>query len=267
MRRTSHISGRHAVSLCALILGSAVAGEGCAADDENPAKKPGEAAAACTSTREYFTTQIYGKAMQTCLGCHSPGGSAEAKGAKFKMYRETWPDFVSANLDLMRDYAKLEVDDIPVLLLKPLGERDHGGGAVLKSDSEEYKTLSAFVDELRRGEEKKCDGDGQLGVELLTNKATARKAAITLAGRYPTDAELGGVEKDEGLREFILKLTNEELFYDRLREIWNDALLTERGVDAGIESAYNNAPWLHNDRYPQYSPEVRTWTSASVSVP
>src|SRR5699024_6369112 len=133
-----------------------------------------------------------------------------------------------------------------------------GGGAVLKADSEEYKLLSTFVDELRR-EERKCDGDGQLGVQLIGNKATARKAAITLAGRYPTDEELAAVATDQGLADFILKLTNEELFYDRLREIWNDALLTERGVDAGVESAFNNAPWLHNDNYPQYTPETRSW--------
>jgi len=264
MRTSSQrISGRHAVSLCALVLGSVVAGGGCASEDENPGKD-GASGAACTSTREYFTTQIYGKAMQSCIGCHSPGGVAETKGAKFKIYRETWPDFVSANLDAMRDYAKLEVEDIPLLLLKPLGERDHGGGAVLKEDSEDFKLLSAFVDELRR-EERKCDGDGQLGVQLIGNRATARKAAITLAGRYPTDDELASVATDQGLADFVVKLTNEELFYDRLREIWNDALLTERGVDAGVETAYNNAPWLHNDSYPQYTPETRSWTSASVT--
>jgi hypothetical protein len=269
MRRTSQQARKvgsrtRAVSLCALVLGSTV-GAGCAAeDDENPARNAASSPA-CVSTREYFTTQIYGKAMQACIGCHSPGGVADAKGAKFKIYRETWPDFVSANLDGMRDYAKLEIEDIPVLLLKPLGERDHGGGAVLKPDSEDYKALSAFVSELRSGEEKKCDGDGQLGVQLIGNKATARKAAITLAGRYPTDEELSAASTDAGLTEFVIKLTNEELFYDRLREIWNDALLTERGIDAGIETAYNNAPWLHDDDYPQYTVDTRNWTSASVT--
>jgi hypothetical protein len=249
-------------AFCALVLGSAF-GAGCSSEDLDD--EGGGGGAACTSTREYFTSQIYGKAMQTCIGCHSPGGIAETKGAKFKIYRETWPDFVSANLDSMRDYAKLEIEDTPVLLLKPLGERDHGGGAVLKSDSEDYKALSAFVASLRAGEDKKCDADNQLGVELIGNRSAARKAAITLAGRYPTDEELKSAETDAGFADFVVKLTNEELFYDRLREIWNDALLTERGVDAGIESAYNNAPWLHNDNYPQYTADTRGWTSASVT--
>ncbi|HVH43983.1 MAG TPA: hypothetical protein VM925_16640 [Labilithrix sp.] len=261
---TGGIARGHAGPLCALFLSTAALGAGCASEESDSLTKRGSAAA-CTSTREYFTTQIYGKAMQSCLSCHSPGGVAETKGAKFKIYRETWPDFVSANLDSMRDYAKLEIDDVPVLLLKSRGERDHGGGAVLTESSDDYKTFSAFVHELRRGEERKCDGDGQLGVQLIGNGATARKAAITLAGRYPTDQELAGVATDEGLDAFVLALTNEELFYDRLREIWNDALLTERGLDAGIETSYNNAPWLHDDSYPQYTSETRTWTTASVT--
>jgi hypothetical protein len=192
-------SGSSAWLLFATVFAVAVgAGQGCASSEGEGGGGNDEPAALCTSTREYFTTQIYGKAMQGCIGCHPPGGVAETKGAKFKIYRETWPDFVSANLDLIRDYAKLEIDNTPVLLLKPLGERNHGGGAVLRPESEDYKTFSAFVNELRRGEEKKCNGDGQLGVSLLENRATARKAAITLAGRYPTDAELAASETSRG---------------------------------------------------------------------
>src|SRR5262249_19561880 len=125
--------------------------------------------------------------------------------------------------------------------------------------------LTSFVKTLREGTEQTCDGDGQLGVELIDNKTNARKAAITLAGRYPTDDEFNSVGTEQGLDAFVTKLTNEELFYDRLREIWNDALLTERGLDASIGSAFFNAPYLYDDRYPQYSPDVRNWTTASVT--
>jgi hypothetical protein len=265
-RTTSWISGR-AWMLGVLVGCTAFAGVGCG-DDENPdAKKagPGGAAEACVSTREFFTTEIYGKVMQPCLGCHSPGGTAEAKGAKFKMYRETWPDFVTANLDAIRDYAKLEIEDTPLIIMKPLGQRNHGGGPVYKETDEAFKVYTKFINDIRNGQEKVCDGDGQLGVQLIDNKATARKAAITLAGRYPTDAEFGAVTTEPGLDEFIIKLTNEELFYDRLREIWNDALLTERGVDAGLGQSFNNAPYLFDDNYPQYTTDARTWTSMSLT--
>ncbi|MBX3231438.1 MAG: DUF1592 domain-containing protein [Labilithrix sp.] len=217
------------------------------------------------STREYFTAQVYGKAMVTCASCHTPGGAAEQRGAKFKMYRDTYPDFVSANLNALRQYARLEVDDTPLILLKPLGEWEHGGGKVLSPESEEYKTLKSFIGELRAGGDKQCNGNDQLGVEYLENKETARKAAILLGGRFPTDEELKEVETDEGLDTFVEKLTDEELFYDVLREIWNDALLTERRLDANVGDQFKNAPMLYDDKYPGYTGEHRTWATASVT--
>lgn len=265
MRRSSRFSGLSALTLGVLTLGSATVAAGCGGDDEeNPAQSK-ENPVACVSTREYFTTTVYGKALQPCLSCHTPGGIAEQKGAKFFIYRETWPDFVTANLDLIRDYSKLQIDDTPLILMKPLGERAHGGGPVLKEDSEEFKILNDFVKTLRAGEEKKCDTDGQLGVELIDNKTTARKAAITLAGRYPTEEEFASVATDEGLDNYVIKLTNEELFYDRLREIWNDALLTDRNLDASVGSAFFNAPYLYDDNYPQYTTDIRNWTTASLT--
>jgi hypothetical protein len=255
---------RRSSFLGVLVVGSVLGGAACGDEAIDPAAKKA-VAEACVSTREYFTTEIYGKVMQSCIGCHSPGGVAETKGAKFRIYRETWPDFVSANLELMRDYSKLEIEDRPLILMKPLGERNHGGGAVFKEDSPEFKTFSTFVNTLRQGQETQCDTDGQLGVDLLDFRSTARKASITLAGRYPTDEEFASVATEEGLDAFIVKITNEELFYDRLREIWNDALLTERGLDAQAGESYMNAPYLFDDNYPQYTQDTRNWTSASLT--
>jgi len=199
--------------------------------------------------------------MGACASCHTPGGAAQQAGAKFKMYRDTYPDFISANLNALRQYARVQVDDTPLILMKPLGEWDHGGGKVLAPDSDEYKTLKLFITQLREGGDKQCNGNDQLGVEYLENKETARKAAITLAGRFPTDDEFKEVENDEGLDKFIEKLTNEELFYDRLREIWNDAMLTERRVDAGNGGNYHNAPLPDDHKYPGYSGEYPTRTT------
>lgn len=46
--------------------------------------------------------------------CHTPGGAADQRGAKLEMYRDTYPDFVSANLELLRDYVKLDYDGKPL---------------------------------------------------------------------------------------------------------------------------------------------------------
>lgn len=238
-------------------------------EDDERSKSPGSSdpngAAACVSTREFFTSQVFGRALATCQSCHTPGGVADQKGAKFEIYNATWPDFVTANIDAMRAYAKFEVEGKPLLLLKPLGQVGHGGGAVLKEDSEEYAILSKFVNDLRTGAETSCDVDAQLAVELLDHRELARKAAIVLAGRYPTDEEFSTVGTDEGLDAFLLSLMNEELFYDVLREIWNDALLTERPLDAGIGAAFANAPELYDDKNPAYTPDNRRLTTTSVT--
>ncbi len=232
---------------------------GCGGGDDAPS------ASSCVSTRENFTNKVYGKALSACNGCHTPGGTADQRGAKFKIYRETYPDFVTANLDSMRAYAKIEADGSPILLQKPLGKREHGGGPVLREGSEEYKILSDFVAELRSGSERTCAAGDVLGVKLSTNREALRKAAITLAGRFPTDAELGQADSEEGFDKAVLALTNEELFYDRLREIWNDALLTERILDAGVGGVFGNAPEQYDATHPGYTPEGRGWATASVT--
>lgn len=254
------LSNARALLLGAMALTACVAGPGCGSSDDEK-----QDASTCVSTREFYVTQVYGKAMNACASCHTPGGDADQRGAKLKIQRDTYPDFVAENIRAIREYAKLQIGETPVILIKPLGKRQHGGGVVLKEDSEEYKILKQFVMDLRAGNEKTCDGGSQLAVTNLTNRETARKAAITLAGRYPTDAEFAQAETDEGLESFVIALTKEELFYDRLREIWNDALLTESGLDAGVGSAYNNGPELYDDLVIGYSSEQRQWASASIT--
>ena len=216
-------------------------------------------------TREYFTAQVYGKAMRTCAGCHLVGGVAEQQGAKFKMYRETYPDFVSANIDSIRAYSELQIRDTPLILLKSVGERNHGGGPVLAKDSEEYGILSKLVSDLRGGTERLCDAPGELGLQMLTLRETARKAAIVLAGKYPTERELELASTEVGFDAFVVSLTREEPFYDFLREMWNDVLLTERGVDARLGRFYANAPELYEPEAAGYTLENYRWASASIT--
>jgi hypothetical protein len=221
--RNVTLSSARALTLGVLALGSTLAGSsaGCSSSESSAGGD-----SSCVSTREYFTTRVYGKAMQTCVGCHSPGGLADNAGAKFRMYRETTPDFVSANINAIKQYAEIEVRDTPLILVKPLGQREHGGGAVLVKGSEDYKILEQFVTDLRAGVDKTCDAGDQLAVDYLDNQAVARKAAVSVGGFYPTEAQFEQVKSDEGLDAFLLDVTRTELFYDRLREIWNDALLT-----------------------------------------
>ncbi len=242
----------------ALVAAAAGASVGCYGTEDSSAE--------CQTTRETFTTEVYGKVLaQNCAGCHTPGGAAADQGAKFILQRETYPDFVSANIASMREYAKVEVGGKPLLLRKPLGEEKHGGGAILQSGSAEYRILTDFVNQLRTGEDKTCPNEAPLTLQQLDNQELLRKAALNLAGRIPTDAEYAAVVDEASLDAALLKLTDEEVFYKRLRDMWNDVLFTEKGVDVStMLGSYPGADVFANDKNPAYTPDNRTFANYSL---
>jgi hypothetical protein len=67
------------------------------------------------------------------------------------------------------------------------------------------------------------------GVELWDAYGTLRKAAIQLAGRPPTDAEIAAVDAGglEALDPLLDGMMDEPAFEERVREIWGDVLLTD----------------------------------------
>ena len=83
---------------------------------------------------------------------------------------------------------------------------------------------------------------------------TLRKASLQLVGRLPTDTEQQLVvdNAETGLRAALDGMMEEEAFYDRLAEIFNDLILTNRYLSANgpIEQAINlmrpfpNARWF-----------------------
>lgn len=226
-----------------------------------------EVQGACRTTREIFITDVYGKVLETsCNNCHVGEGTAKEGGAKFITFRANHPDFVSANISMFREFSRTEVNGKPVLVQKPLGGLGHKGGNVLTSESAEFKILESFVNRVRGGSEPACDGSGNaFNVALLDNQETYRKAAVNLAGRVPTEQELASVSSEAGLDEALTNLTREEKFYDRLREIWNDALLTEGGGGIGdLGDQYPGNARFTNDQHPKYKPEDRTWADRSI---
>jgi hypothetical protein len=96
---------------------------------------------------------------------------------------------------------------------------------------------------------------GPAAVRLLDAAATLRKASLQIAGRLPTAAEMetakqGGVQ---ALPQLLGAMMGEPAFLTRVKEIWNDVLLTDanlfaRGYDGIIVKAIAAA------RFPQ-----RTW--------
>jgi hypothetical protein len=226
------------------------------------------AAPECKSTRDVFVTEVYGKVLEkSCNNCHVGEGTAKAGGSKFILFRDNSPDFVSANIDVFTQFAKIEVDKKPTLLQKPQGLLSHGGGAVLKVDSPEYKILESFVNGIREGKKEVTCPNAAVPFKVtnLSNQELLRKASVNLAGTMPSQAQLDAVTGEAELDEAILGLTRQEGFYDRLREIWNDGMLTEGGggiFDLGDQ--YPGRERFTDDKHPKYTPENRNYAERSV---
>lgn len=197
---------------------------------EGPGETPG--GAECTNTREYFASQVWAPVMgQVCIRCHAPGGIAPASGARFQLMPPGYPGFLETNFNAVQDIAKTAYDGKSVVLLKPLGELNHGGGHVLDEGTPEYQALAGLVERLGKVDDCPPAPPPTLAaVKLLGPAATLRKAAIQLASRLPTPVETEAVVTggEGALPAAIEGLFRDAAFIPRVKEIWNDVLLTDR---------------------------------------
>ncbi len=219
----------------------------------------------CTDARRSFAVKIFSHAMRSCQACHLPEGAAGSAKAKFQIVNAYAPNFIDSNLAMLRDYVKLEAGGQPLLLLKPLGQLGHAGGAVLAEDSDDFKTLQTFVKTLKDDRQPPCPSDSTLSVTLASPAETFRKAALQLAGRLPLESEQAAVVTEESLEQAIVKLTQEEAFYQRLMEMWGDELGTHIGLSAEAVTSYGHADEFINRMSPTFSEEKRALLGASLT--
>ncbi|QDU97759.1 hypothetical protein [Lignipirellula cremea] len=219
---------------------------------------------ACYTVDPYFATEVWSKVAEvTCLNCHVAGG--DAAESQFLLQKlPAMPDQRQAllyqNQRAFQRMAAVLIDQQPRLLLKAQGGLDHGGGEVLKPDSTGLKILTHFV---RRSDDGAVaaataavdQADARPffeGVEMLPDTRLLRRVALSLAGRLPTDEERAAVAAGgmPALLGVMDRLMQEEAFYDRLKEAFNDIFLT-RGLDDSAEGVLSYQ-YFHNTRlWPQ----------------
>ena len=125
--------------LSAVLFGSAAA----RGDETEPC--PGVGCGAAVDA--WFADEVWPKvASLECVKCHKKGGDAEdtrfvltdlsraQEAERVKLLRRSRDAFVKM--------ARLRSNDQPLLLLKVVGELDHGGKQVLKPDSAGYRILA-----------------------------------------------------------------------------------------------------------------------------
>ena len=194
-----------------------------------------------------FDQEVWAKVgMTKCLTCHRKGGDAE--NSKFvlidpnKTGAGTRDEAMRNNRAAFGRMATVQEKGRSRMLLKVVGELDHGGEDVLKPDSAGYRLLADFV----RRENHQGQGGWKAstlaidpktpryfeGVVMLDDRRLLRRATLSLAGRLPTEAEYAAVAKDglKAIPAILDGVLKEDAFYDRLREGYNDIFLT-LGID------------------------------------
>lgn len=233
----------------------------------------------CVTTRDYFEQNVWSAFMGTkCTKCHTPDGVAVAeKNAKLVLQPTSYPGFVDANLETLREVVKIQYQGVSELLLKPIGKMDHGGGVQIDEGGPEYKALVELVKRFDVGDT--CsDGPSPTlqSVHMLDAKQTFRKAALALGGRLPTEAEMTALaaQGDGGLDAALDALLKEDTFYVRLKEIYNDVLLTDQflryggaALDFLRDEDYPGAKQFKDPNSPKYDSDRREANRAIAQEP
>ncbi len=201
--------------------------------------------------RNFFTDEVWGKVVgRTCLKCHKAGGDAE--DSELTLLDPSLDGALEKNRERLTKFAKRRdpKSGKSRVLLKVIGELDHGGEDVLTKGSTRYRILEDFV--------RRANGERPAplalankkpffeGVRMIDDRKLLRRLTLQLGARLPAPEEYATVQ-ERGLPAISLvldDLMNEEAFYDRLAEGFNDIFLTP-GID---DVAENVLSYEHFDK-------------------
>jgi hypothetical protein len=194
----------------------------------------------CSALSNEFAQQIFpimdSTSPLTCNGCHTgPAPLPTPNGFEFS---NTPPN--AADFDIFRSVARIDSGGQSIILVKARGGASHtGGDRFPDGDADpDYATLAAFVDRARG-----CTGTPSGGAEkvmLGSGYEQLHRVVASLASRTPTADEISAVAAatdqaaiHAALGPIVDGLVNEDAFYVRALEMYNDLLLTNRDANSG----------------------------------
>jgi hypothetical protein len=232
-----------------LLVLALAAGLACSAAvlcDDKPTRPTVGCAAAVDN---YFEEEVWAKVgVHKCLVCHRKGGDAEDSKLVLidprKKQGAARDEAMRHNRAAFARMAALKEKDQSRMLLKVVGELDHGGADVLEPNSAGYRILADFVRRVHgpgTGKTPALVADSRTqpffqGVVMLDDRRLLRRVTLSLAGRLPTDAEFSAIARDgrKAMPALLDAVMKEDAFHDRLREGFNDIFLT-LGVDGNAD--------------------------------
>jgi hypothetical protein len=191
--------------------------------------------AAMTDPQTYFAEEIFDDIVLTrCSLCHVDGGVASISGLHFIKD----PSRANANYDIFAAFYRQQSDAYNYVLTKVSGGNGHAGGSPLPLGSSDYQKMAAFLGLLDGGTTVATQSNLTLfdGVRDESSAATLRDAALLLAGRLPTSAELATVAAggDSAFKSVLLSLMQGTHFHEFLKDAANDRLFIRGNEEFNI---------------------------------
>lgn len=190
----------------------------------------------CLDDEEYFEEKVMREVLaRRCEVCHNPSGAA--KDSNLVLVGSWWgPTYLEKNREVVTEIARNERDGTSLLMLKPLAEIDHEGAKQMERGDEAFVIFEEFIRRIDQPNSHGCpdDDDANLAkafesVAIESERKTLRKAATSMLGRLPSEAEVDKAEQGEAQLEQVLRSYMQgEAFYEWLTIIFNDMLLTDR---------------------------------------
>jgi len=186
----------------------------------------------CVSTQERFAVAYAKNLKKNCGACHAEG-SIGANQSTYDLAPSSEAGFLDKNLEAVRTVANIYgADGKSRFLEKPLGNLEHGGGKIFESEEDpEYQELVKLVAQLKETSDSCPNTEARFlaGVQMAGPEETFRKAALSLAARLPTDEEEAAVTAGgwAAVDQLMAQLMLEDAFYERLKEKYNDVMLTD----------------------------------------
>ena len=202
----------------------------------------------CVSDLSHFYSAIWRPIIrERCAGCHNQEGAAQDTDMVYTLIRDTIP-IRRQNFEAFQNISDLYWSDIPLALAKAQGLIEHGGGEVLREDDPAIEAINEMLQRMDDPAQDDCpDWFGELGspffagLILAEGQVALKQVALHLAGRLPTEDEGQLVQQygEVGFELVLNRMVRSTGFYERMRELWNDLLLTDKYLNINPLSIFD----------------------------
>lgn len=183
---------------------------------------------ACSTHQAFFTDVVWPVLDAKCMVCHEQNITTNDLALLASGY-----SYSIANFQTVQSVAKkLDASGRSLLITKSADlNSSHGGGSILATDSQEYKTISELISKLSS-----CTGTTipATAIQSLSGYHRLRKLTLSLAGRLPTNVEEQRIDNATSLVQqeiefaaILDSVMTEVYFFERVKNMFNDRLLLD----------------------------------------